>query len=562
MTESPDEAALHVLSVIVLYKVRACESIAFQSLQMAINFLQPGQVDIRVLLYDNSPEAQPPGELPPNTWYEASTRNDGVAGAYSRGLFLAQFHGYNWLLALDQDTVLPQDFLTRLFGTAFRLQAQDRVGTIVPQLTQSGRPLSPVCILPWGVKYLPRGFTGIARGETHAFNSGSLFRVSALKQIGGFSSYFWLDHLDAYVFRQLHMHGKQVYVAGDIQVGHDLSVMHLGEIGTDRFRNFLQAESAFSDLYRAKISGLAITGRLIARLLKQRMLGADPELRKLTWIQFKKRVLQSRRLRLEEWKSEMKRHLNTYTGDEMDTPERPLISVCMAAFNGEKYIIAQLQSILFQLRAEDEVIIVDDASTDGTVDKVLSLGDRRVRLIRHKKNCGVSRTFEDAIRAATNPIIFLSDQDDLWDRNKVTVILKAFRSHPDVTLIATDVALIDENDALLTESYFKPRGKFRPGFWANLVRNRFGGCTMAFRSEVIGDILPLPHKYDVLHDVWIGIRNSLSGHRTLYIPEPLVLNRRHSTTATGKKQLTLRRKMRIRIHLLLAQAEFWIGRLQ
>ena len=61
-----------------------------------------------------------------------------------------------------------------------------------------------------------------------------------------------------------------------------------------------------------------------------------------------------------------------------------------------------------------------------------------------------------------------------------------------------------------------------------------------------------------LHDVWIGVRNSLSGHQTLYIPQPLVLNRRHGTTATGKKTLTLRRRIRIRVHLLLAQAEFWI----
>ena len=167
-------------------------------------------------------------------------------------------------------------------------------------------------------------------------------------------------------------------------------------------------------------------------------------------------------------------------------------------------------------------------------------------------------TFEDAIRAASGRILFLSDQDDLWSATKVAVMLQAFRSQPDVTLIATDVSLIDSDGSLLAESYFEPRGKFRPGLWANVVRNRFGGCTLAFRCEVIGDILPLPRKYDVLHDVWIGVRNSLSGHRTLYIPQALVLNRRHGTTATGNKPLTLRRRIRIRVHLLFAQADFWI----
>jgi glycosyltransferase involved in cell wall biosynthesis len=242
--------------------------------------------------------------------------------------------------------------------------------------------------------------------------------------------------------------------------------------------------------------------------------------------------------------------------------QRPTISVCLAGYNGERYITAQLQSILTQLGAKDEVIVVDDASTDGTKQKVLSLGDSRIQLVEHTINRGVSRTFEDAIRTASGRILFLSDQDDLWSPNKVAVMLEAFRSHPDATLIATDVSLIDSDGSLIAESYFKPRGEFRPGLWANLVRNRFGGCTMAFRSELIGDILPLPRKYDVLHDVWIGVRNSLSGHKTLYIPEALVLNRRHATTATGKKALTLRRRIRIRVHLLLAQVEFCIRGLE
>ncbi len=87
-------------------------------------------------------------------------------------------------------------------------------------------------------------------------------------------------------------------------------------------------------------------------------------------------------------------------------------------------------SILTQLGAEDEVIFVDDASTDGTKEKVLSLGDRRIQLIEHTANRGVSRTFEDAIRAASGRILFLSDQDDLWSPNKVAVMMEVFRLSP------------------------------------------------------------------------------------------------------------------------------------
>jgi glycosyltransferase involved in cell wall biosynthesis len=302
---------------------------------------------------------------------------------------------------------------------------------------------------------------------------------------------------------------------------------------------------------------------MLGRFWRQKRNGADRALRELTKKAFLRRILQSRARRIQEWTSEMQRFMprpaEGNSGEEM--PERrPSISVCMAAYNGERYITAQLQSILHQLGEEDEVVVVDDASSDGTRERVRELRDKRIRLIEHSQNQGVLRTFEDAIRAANGRILFLSDQDDLWDPRKVVKILEAFRTHPDVTLIATDVSLIDLNGSLISPSCFAGR-KFRPGVWANLIRNHFGGCTMAFRSQVIGDILPLPHKYDVLHDVWMGVTNSLSGHRTLYIPEALVLNRRHADTATGQKILTLRRRIRVRVHLVLALAEFRMRRM-
>jgi cellulose synthase/poly-beta-1,6-N-acetylglucosamine synthase-like glycosyltransferase len=69
---------------------------------------------------------------------------------------------------------------------------------------------------------------------------------------------------------------------------------------------------------------------------------------------------------------------------------------CMATYNGDRYIKAQLQSILKQLTAKDEVIVVDDASTDMTKDVIRSFHDCRVRLIEHNDNHGVLRTFEEA----------------------------------------------------------------------------------------------------------------------------------------------------------------------
>lgn len=236
--------------------------------------------------------------------------------------------------------------------------------------------------------------------------------------------------------------------------------------------------------------------------------------------------------------------------------ERPSVSVCMASYNGERFVVDQVQSILCQLSPLDEVIIVDDASTDHTRDRIREFRDKRIRLIEHKVNLGVLRTFEDAIRNASHSILFLSDQDDLWIPTKVSTVVSTFAANPDVMLIASDTALIDEHGRQLSASYFTPRGGFSSGFWKNLVRNRYGGCTLAFRSEFCREILPFPHGYDVLHDMWIGLRCALSSSRALYIDEALVLNRRHGMTATGTHKLNLARRLRIRLHLLGALAQF------
>ncbi len=555
-----------ILAVVVLYKMRPESSPAYRTLRTAISRLGAKRGAVRIMLYDNAPDMPLPGDLPQDVLYVPAARNEGVAGAYNYALSLAAHEGFAWMLTLDQDSQLPPEFLLRLHAIALRLQYVSETGAIVPHLLSGGRPLSPVRIRPWGVSYLHRHIAGFVMGEIHAFSSASLFRVKALQQIGGCHPAFWLDYQDAYLYRKLHQCGRKVYIAEDLEVEHDLSLLSGSRImGVERFANFLQAESAYCDLFRGRIGRVSLTARLVGRIWRQQRNGADPAIRRLTRKAFLHRIFRSRRERLHEWHSEMQPHiLNSAAGETCGERRktRPRISVCLAGYNGERYIKAQLQSILTQLGATDEVIVVDDASTDGTKQKVLSLGDSRIQLIEHTMNRGVSRTFEEAIRTASGEIIFLSDQDDLWSPNKVAVMLEAFRFHPDATLIATDVSLIDSDGSLIAESFFKPRGKFRPGLWANLIRNRFGGCTMAFRAELIGDILPLPRKYDVLHDIWIGVRNSLSGHKTLYIPEALVLNRRHGTTATGKKALTLRRKIRIRVHLLLAQVEFCIRGLE
>lgn len=560
MSVSPTAAVVRVFAIVVLYRATPADSRAFQSLQEAIRRLSSEHLYLKTLLYDNTPGGCDPGSLPEDVRYEAARQN-GLADAYNRALAIALHEECNWLLILDQDTALPADFLSHMIRYATDLNSDERIGAIVPHMLDAGRRVAPVCIRYWGVSYLSSDFEGTSRREVHATNSATLFRVSALKQVGGYSPYFWLDYVDGYMFHQLYLHGMKVFVAKDVQVNHQLSLLHGGDLKPDRYHNILRAESAYWDLYGGRVQGLALTGRLLGRIWRQQMRGHDASIRQLTWNELKRRIVQSKRHRIDDWRREMEQQMlcSFDPGKYGDYCEkRPPISVCMAAFNGERYITAQLLSIQSQLAPGDEVIVVDDASTDGTRDCVRALGDDRIRLIEHSQNLGVARTFENAIREASGEILFLSDQDDLWVAKKIAVMLRAFQLFPAVEVAVSDAALIDENGALLGKSYYAQRGKFRSSVLANILRCSYLGCTMAFRSRIRAKILPLPTGVDVLHDLWIGAVNSLSGGKTLYLDHPLVLYRRHEGNATGNSRLAVARQIRMRWDLCRRLAALWI----
>lgn len=203
-----------------------------------------------------------------------------------------------------------------------------------------------------------------------------------------------------------------------------------------------------------------------------------------------------------------------------------LISVCMATYNGASYIRTQLSSILEQLGPSDELIIVDDGSEDQTIELIEQFADRRIRLIRSQQNKGVIRTFERAIDEATGEILFLSDQDDIWYANKVKMVLQVFENDPAVTLVLSDAQIIDGQGKVIQNSFFLGRGKFRAGILPNVVKNKFLGCTMAFKETMKSKILPFP-EFIPMHDMWIGIINEFYG-KSHFIEQPLMGYRRHS----------------------------------
>lgn len=207
-----------------------------------------------------------------------------------------------------------------------------------------------------------------------------------------------------------------------------------------------------------------------------------------------------------------------------------MISVCMATYNGSVYIEQQLTSILSQLKQDDEVVLVDDHSSDATLNMVRAMDDPRIKIHPNSSNFGVIKTFERAIQLAIGDIIFLSDQDDIWYPGKVAEFTSTFATRPDVVLALSDARIIDANGAVLSDSFFQGRGRFSSGVFSTIIKNKYLGCTMAFRRVLVPKILPLP--LDIpMHDMWIGCIGKVYGE-VLFIDSPLMGYRRHSNNVS------------------------------
>ena len=199
------------------------------------------------------------------------------------------------------------------------------------------------------------------------------------------------------------------------------------------------------------------------------------------------------------------------------------ISVAMATYNGEKYIKEQIESILVCLGNEDELIISDDESTDSTLNIIESFNDKRIHLINGPKK-GIKQNFANAIENTSGEYIFLADQDDIWNENKVKDVVKCFEKEK-CTLVVHDAEIVDEKLNVIKDSYYKYRNSGK-GIIKNIYKNTYIGCCMAFSKEIKKYILPIPNDIE-MHDQWIGVLNDKYG-KTYFLEEKLIKYRRHS----------------------------------
>lgn len=228
-----------------------------------------------------------------------------------------------------------------------------------------------------------------------------------------------------------------------------------------------------------------------------------------------------------------------------------MVSVCVATYNGEKYIAEQLNSILSQIGAEDEVVVSDDGSTDRTLEVVAQLNDPRIRVL-HSTAHRYNKNFQNAMQAAKGDIIFFSDQDDVWLPGKVEACLKALE---EVDLVCHNCIVTDSELNTTSPSFFALYHS-GPGVLKNALKNTYYGNSLAFRRKVMEAALPLPDTAEIGHDLWLGLVAEMIG-KVRFIDTPYLLYRRHDNAFSHTGSFAKRSKRPLWVKLWSRVIVLW-----
>lgn len=198
------------------------------------------------------------------------------------------------------------------------------------------------------------------------------------------------------------------------------------------------------------------------------------------------------------------------------------ISVAFCTYNGEKFLRKQLDSILVQSQSVNEIIICDDLSSDSTIEILKEYKDnfpQVIKLFSNSNSLGTIKNFEKAISLTKGDLLFLADQDDIWHKDKVEIMVNFFKENNNCKLLFTDGDLIDENGDSLNTTLWE-KWNFSTDMqnkWTNnknafkdlvVNNNKITGATICFHKSLKDVILPIEVPYGYWHDAWLGIHAS------------------------------------------------------
>lgn len=208
----------------------------------------------------------------------------------------------------------------------------------------------------------------------------------------------------------------------------------------------------------------------------------------------------------------------------------PLVSIVLCTYNGEAFLAPQMETLLAQTYPHIEIVVSDDASTDGTYAllETYAAKDSRINLFRNDKNLGFNKNFEQALQRASGEWCAISDQDDLWEQDKIGKMMQHAAGHALVHCSSNQFQTGQGVSKKQKRHYRKFEGTDARKVF---LYNTFEGHCLLIRKDVALRSIPFPD--GIYYDWWLGLQAAVNGG-VYWEKEVLTYHRLHGANASSR----------------------------
>lgn len=220
-----------------------------------------------------------------------------------------------------------------------------------------------------------------------------------------------------------------------------------------------------------------------------------------------------------------------------------LVSIVMPVYNCERYIIEAIDSIVRQTYTNFELLIVDDASTDSTVNQILSFNDSRIKLFQNQQHEGISFSLNKGINFSNGELIARMDGDDISSSFRLQKQADYLTSHPNISICGSNIITIDANGLFIREhNYNSDNDRIKTDLF--LGKTPLAHPSIMFRKSVINRFGTYDQSFDYAEDyeLYCRLSSKILFHN---LSDYLLFYRQHSASVSNAhtyQQRTIARK--------------------
>jgi glycosyltransferase involved in cell wall biosynthesis len=229
----------------------------------------------------------------------------------------------------------------------------------------------------------------------------------------------------------------------------------------------------------------------------------------------------------------------------------PMVSVLLPVFNAERYLHCAISSILTQTFADFELLVLDDGSTDGSLEIASAFTDRRISILPGHRNEGLAVTLNRGLAAARGRLIARQDADDVSHPQRLARQVSFLKANPQVILLGTQARVVDAQNRII--GCLRRPVTLTAIRWMALFLNPIVHTSVMIRAEAVRELGGYSADYALTEDFHLWSRLLERGAVVANLPEPLVDYRHHagSITASRDSDAFVRRSRSLESHKAL-----------